>query len=243
MFDTLFYQPILNLLVFLYDVIPGQDLGVSIIFLTIIIKAILFPLSKKSLKGQKELQEIQPKVEELKKKYKDNKEEMGRKMMELYKEHNVNPFSSCLPLLIQLPFLIAVFQVFRRGFGEQSLAMVYSFISTPDHINQIAFGFVDLAQPNVVLAALAGISQFWQTKMLMNKKPAIKADASKDEDMMATMNKQMMYMMPVLTVFIGLTLPGGLTFYWFLTTILTVFQQMFLFKKNEKPENELEEAK
>ncbi|MDA3839951.1 MAG: YidC/Oxa1 family membrane protein insertase [Patescibacteria group bacterium] len=233
MFQTFFYQPVLNLLIYLYNIVPGNDLGVAIILLTIIIKLLLLPLSKKSIKSQKELQEIQPKVEELKKEYKDNKEEMGKKMMALYKEHKVNPFSSCLPLLIQLPFLIAVFQVFRKGFSDETLSLVYPFIANPGHINQLAFGFIDLSVRNIPLAVLAGASQFWQTKMMMTKKAPIVSTGAKDENMMAMMNKQMMYMMPALTVFIGITLPGGLTFYWFLTTLFTVFQQLYIFKREE----------
>lgn len=234
MFETIFYQPILNLLVFLYNVVPGHDLGLVIILITIIIKLILLPLSKKSIKSQKELQDLQPKIDELKKKYADNKEEMGRAMMELYKEHKVNPFSSCLPLLIQLPFLYAVFMVFRDGLSNESLALVYPFIDRPEAINHIAFGFLDLAKSNVYLAVAAGLAQFYQTKMMMTKKAEIKAKEAQDENMMAMMNKQMLYFMPVLTVFIGLTLPGGLTLYWFVTTLLTVLQQLYIFKNKDK---------
>jgi len=233
MFQTFFYQPVLNLLIFLYNIVPFNDLGVAIILLTLIIKLLLLPLSKKSIKSQKELQDIQPKVEQLKIDYKDNKEEMGKKMMALYKEHNVNPFSSCLPLIIQLPFLIAVFRVFRVGFSDSTLSLIYSFVSNPGHINQTAFGFLDLSVRSIPLAFLAGAAQFWQTKMMMTKKAPIQTEGAKDENMMAMMNKQMMYMMPLLTIFIGFTLPGGLTFYWFLTTLFTVFQQHYLFSKKE----------
>ena len=157
-------------------------------------------------------------------------------MMALYKEHKVNPFSSCLPLLIQLPFLIAVFRVFRVGFSDSTLSLIYPFIANPGHINQQAFGFIDLSTRNIPLAVLAGAAQFWQTKMMMTKKAPANTDGAKDENMMAMMNKQMMYMMPALTVFIGITLPGGLTFYWFLTTLFTVFQQHYLFNKKENTE-------
>jgi len=156
---------------------------------------------------------------------------MGRAMLEIYKENKVNPFSSCLPLLIQLPFLWAVFRVFRNGFAGNSLDLVYSFISRPESINNVAFGFLELAKPNIYLAILAGLAQFWQAKMMVTKKPAIKASGAKDENMMAIMNKQMVYFMPFLTVFIGLTLPGGLTLYWFVTTLLTALQQLYVFKK------------
>jgi YidC/Oxa1 family membrane protein insertase len=238
MFETFFYQPILNLVIFLYDIIPGNDLGVAIIVLTIIIKLLLLPLSKIAITSQKALQDLQPKLEELKKKHKDNKEAMSKEMMKLYKENKVNPLSSCLPLLIQLPFLWAVFRVFRNGFENGTLDLVYSFISRPDSINYISFGFIDLSVRNIPIAVLAGVAQFWQTKMMMTKRSAVKSPGAKDEDMMAIMNKQMLYFMPILTVVIGIQFPGGLALYWLTTTILTGVQQYYLFNITNKNKEE-----
>ena len=230
-FQTIFYQPILNLLVFLYNTISFQDLGLAIIFLTLIIKAILWPLSQKSIKAQKYLQDLQPKIKELQTKYKDDKQQQSIAMMQLYKEHKINPFSSCLPLLVQLPFLFAVFKVFRDGLGNK-LDLVYPFLYKPETINTLAFGFLDLSKPNIYLAILAGLAQFWQAKMMMSKRPTVKTPGAKDEDMAAIMNKQMLYFMPALTIFIGWTLPGGLTMYWFIVTLLTAVQQLYVFKKH-----------
>jgi len=232
-FQTFFYQPVLNLLVFLYNIIPGNDLGIAIILLTIVIKLVLLPLSKQSIKSQKALQDLQPKIEEIKKKHSKNKEEMGRAMMQLYKDNKVNPLSSCLPLFLQLPFLFAVFRVFRDGFANGSLELVYPFIYKPENLNPIAFGFFDLSVPSPVLAVMAGAAQYWQTKMFMAKKPEVKNKGAQDENMMTIMNKQMMYMMPILTIFIGLTFPGGLALYWLTTTVLTALQQMYIFKKDK----------
>lgn len=243
MFQTLFYQPILNLLICLYNIVPGNDFGVAIIALTIIIKLILLPLSKKSLKSQKALQDLQPKVEELKKKYSKNKEKLGRAMMKLYKENKVNPLSSCLPLLIQMPFLYAVFWVFRDGFDNGSLDLVYSFISRPESIDTVSLGFIDLAKKNPTIAILAGAAQYWQSKMLMAKRPKAKNNIVKkagDMDMAAIMNKQMIYFMPIITVFIGMSFPGGLALYWLVTTVLTGVQQLFIFKKKEKKDDIIE---
>lgn len=236
-FQTFFYQPILNLLVFLYNTVSFQDLGLAIIFLTVVIKAILWPLSQKSIKAQKSLQDLQPKINEIKEKYKDDKQQQGQAMIQLYKDHKINPFSSCLPLLIQLPFLWAVFQVFRDGLNNK-LSLVYPFINKPETINTFAFGFLDLSKPNIYLAILAGLAQFWQAKMMMAKKVAIKSEGSKDEEMAAIMNKQMLYFMPALTVFIGWTLPGGLTMYWFVVTLLTALQQLIVFKKHNKEQGQ-----
>lgn len=233
-FQAIFYQPILNLLVFLYNILPGHDIGLAIIIMTVIIKLVLLPLSKQSIKSQKSLQNLQPKIDELKKKYADNKEEQGRAMMQLYKQEKVNPFSSCLPLLIQLPFFYAVFRVFSDGLSGKSLGLVYSFISRPELINPVSLGLVDLSKPNVALAILAGLAQFWQAKMMTTKRPEVKGNGAKDEDMMAMMNKQMLYFMPILTVVIGVTFPGGLALYWLVTTLLTALQQLYLFKQKEK---------
>jgi YidC/Oxa1 family membrane protein insertase len=228
-FQIIFYQPILNLLIYLYNTVAYRDLGVAILILTILIRLILWPLSQKSIKSQKALQELQPKINEIKKKYPDNKQEQGQAMIDLYKNNNVNPFSSCLPLLIQLPFLIAVFQVFRDGLTNH-LTLLYPFVANPGPLNTLGFGFLDLSKANIYLAVLAGLAQFVQAKMMLSKqvKPV---GGAQDEDMPAIMNKQMLFFMPALTIFIGFSMPGGLTFYWFLTTALTVLQQLIIFKK------------
>ena len=230
-YHTILYQPLFNLLVWFYDIIPLHDIGLAIIAITIVIKIVLYPFSLKSIKAQKALQELQPKINELKIKYKDNPGEMTKATMALYKTEKVSPFSSCLPLLIQLPFFIAVYNVFRKGLTNgQSLDILYSFIKNPGSINPMFFGLVNLAQPNFVLAILAGFSQYWVSKMLVTKKQPAVAGA-KDEDMAAMMNKQMLYFMPLITIFIGLSLPAGLTLYWFITTVLTGAQQIYMFRK------------
>jgi len=239
-FQTVFYQPILNLLVFLYNIIPGHDIGLVIIALTIILKLLLLPLSRQSIKSQKALQELQPKIEELKRKYSDKKEELGKATMLLYKENKINPLSSCLPLLIQMPFLFAVFQVFQNGLSNGSLDLVYSFINKPEAINTITFGAVDLAQRNITLAVLAGLAQFWQSKMLTSKRPALKTTDSKDEDMASIMNKQMTYFMPLITIIIGISFPGGLALYWLVTTLLSGLQQIYIFHKKNTDNSVIE---
>lgn len=229
-FTIVFYQPILNLLVYLYNTISFHDLGLAIIFLTAVLKLILWPLGRSAIKSQKSLQDLQPKINELKKEYGNDKTALSRATMDLYKNNKVNPFSSCLPLLIQLPFLIAVYRVFRDGVNNK-LDYVYSFIARPEAINLVSFGFLDLGKPSIPLAVLAGLAQFWQAKMMITKQPVVKTPGSKDESMAAIMNKQMLYFMPAITIFIGISLPGGLTLYWFVLTLLTVLQQLVTFRK------------
>lgn len=229
-FQTVFYQPVLSLLVFLYNQVG--DLGIAIILLTILIKIILWPLSQKSIKSQAEMQSLQPKLNDLKKKYKDDKAALGQATMELYKEHKINPMSSCLPLLIQLPFLYGVFRALRVGL-TQDLNLVYPFITPPSDLSFMSFG-VDLGQRVVVLAVLAGLAQFIQSKMMLKKQPKTsEATTGGVEEMSAIMSKQMVYMFPVMTIIFGLSLPGGLTLYWLMFTLLTAFQQLVVQKKKD----------
>jgi len=232
-FNTILYQPLFNLLIWLYNIL-GQDIGLAIIGLTVLTKLVLYPLSLQAIKAQKSLSTLQPKIEELKVKYKDQKEVMSEELMKLYQENKINPLSSCLPILIQLPILIAVYQVFMKGLGSEGLENLYPFVANPGHINSVFLGFLDLSKANIVLAILAGLAQFWQARMMPMAKPTVKTPGSRDEGMASMMNKQMLYFMPLITVVIGASLPGGLTLYWFLTTILTIAQQYFYFRKGKE---------
>jgi len=133
-------------------------------------------------------------------------------------------------MLIQLPILIALYMVLRDGLTSVNLDKnLYSFVFNPGHIDTVTLGLFDLQKPAWVLAILAALAQFWQTKSMSRKQPPKQAGAgSKDEGMMATMNKQMLYMMPILTFVIGLSLPAGLTLYWFFSTLLMGLQQVIL---------------
>lgn len=232
-YHTIIYQPLFNLLVWLYTIIPGHDIGIAIILLTIVVKIVLYPLSFQSIRSQKALQVLQPKLDVLKNTHRDSKEALARATMELYKQEKVNPLSSCLPLLIQLPVFIALYQVLQKGLGTTDFSMLYPFIANPGMLHPISFGMLDLSKPAAVLAVLAGAAQFWQTKMLVHK-PQPKIEGSKDESVTAIMNKQMLYVMPAMTIFIGLKFPAGLSLYWLVTTVLTALQQVVMFRKKKE---------
>jgi YidC/Oxa1 family membrane protein insertase len=224
-FTVTIYQPLYNLLVWLYNVLPGADIGIAIIVLTILIKGLLFPLTFKQLKSQKEMQEIQPLIKEIQAKYKDDKEKLAQELMGVYKEHNVNPFASCLPLIVQLPIFIGLFQVLRNGFGEVNGDILYSFVANPGMIDPMFLGLIDLSTVFFPLVILASIAQYFQMKFTIGRrvdKSVRKESGAMDEDMTARMNKSMMYMMPVVTLIIGTTLPAGLMLYWLATTLLTI---------------------
>lgn len=232
-FQAILYQPIFNAFVGLYNLIP--DVGVVVLIITVIIKVVLYPLTSSSIKSQKALTDLQPKMEALKKEYKGDQQKIAQETMKLYKENKVNPLSSCLPLLIQLPILIALYYVLRMALSDApNYSLLYPFVSQPEMIKTLSLGFIELGKVSPVLAVLAGGAQFWQAKMMSTKRPPkVAGEGGKDEGMASMMNKQMLYMMPVLTVVIGFQLPGGLTLYWFLSTLFMALQQLVVFKKKD----------
>lgn len=234
LFHTLFYLPLFNTLIFLYTILPIKDMGIAIIALTILVRLLLWPLTEKQIAIQKAMKKLQPKLNEIKEKYKNDRIKQGEETMRLYKENNANPASSCLPLLIQLPILFAMYEAFRKGLEQTALADVYSFITKPETINAHFLSLIDLTKPFILLAVLAALAQFWQAKMMTagSPRPETSKDGAKDEAFQAALGKQMVYMMPILTVFIGWKLPAGVMLYWLTSTLMMGVQQMVELRKN-----------
>ena len=233
-FNLILSQPIFNGFVALYNLIP--DAGIVILIVTVIIKMALYPMTNKSIKAQKALTDLQPKLDKIKEEHKGDQQRIAKETMTLYKENKVNPFGSCLPLLIQLPVFIALYWVLRETLmaGGADFSNLYSFVSNPGEINSITLGFFDLSKNSLVLALLAGGAQFLQARMFSKKRsPSAAGKGGKDENMTAMMNKQMTYFMPFITVIIGYQLPAGLALYWFLSTLLTALQQVLIFRKDK----------
>ncbi len=235
-FYIILYQPLFNSLVALYNYIPGHDFGIAIIFLTIIIRIILFPISVKSVNSQRGLQKLQPKIQEVQKKYKDDKEKQAKEILALYKSEKINPFSGLLLALIQLPILLALYRVFWNGLNPKELATLYSFISNPKHINALFLHIIDLSKPNLILAILAGLTQYFQTKMLLPKNTPSTGGQNKEADFSQAMQKQMVYFLPIFTVIILINLPSALGLYWTISGLFSIIQQYLIFKKDNKPE-------
>jgi YidC/Oxa1 family membrane protein insertase len=221
-FKNLLVYPLLNLLVFFYNFIP--DIGIVIILLTVLVRLALLPSFHKSLKHQKALQDLQPKMNEIRETHKDDKEKQAKALMELYAAHKVNPLSSCLPLLIQLPILIALYQVFIQSLNGQNLEGIYSFIVRPEQIDPMFLNFINLKDKNVWMPAIAAVLQYFQGRLSMPKTQAT-------DSMSKMMSYQMMYMFPILTLFIGLQFPAGLTLYWIVTTLFGIAQQYYILRK------------
>jgi YidC/Oxa1 family membrane protein insertase len=243
-FHTLIYQPLYNILIFLYNIVPGADFGISIILITLILRLALMPIYKKQIESQQKLQEMQPKIKELQNKYKDDKERQTKELMQFYKDNKTNPFSGCLPLIIQLIFLIGIYRILIT-ISENGLVVdpkeLYSFVSNPGNINQMFIGFFDLTKASPLFAILAAIAQYFQTKMLMQKQPAKTTTPSENgmPDISQIMGKQMLYLGPLLTLFIGIKFPAGLSLYWLASTLFMLIQQIYMEKGKKKQGAEL----
>src|SRR4030042_2639385 len=158
--NKILYKPLFNALVLLYQYLPGKDFGIAVIALTLVIRLILYPLMAKSIKSQKVLTELQPKIKEIQEKYKNDKEKQARETMALYQKEKINPFGGCLPLIIQLPILIALYRVFWKGLQPEAMEKLYSFVPNPGIIDPTFLGFLNLADPNFIEAIVAGIAQY-----------------------------------------------------------------------------------
>ncbi|MBU4204726.1 YidC/Oxa1 family membrane protein insertase [Patescibacteria group bacterium] len=235
-FDLTLYQPLFNFLVLLYNYLPGRDFGVAVIVLTLIIRLVLYPSSAKSIKTQKILNEIQPKIKEIQKKYKDDKEKQVKETMGLYKQAKINPFSGFLSTFIQLPLLIALYRVFWRGFQTEELVNLYSFVPNPGFINATFLGMIDLSKPNIILAVLAGALQFVQTKTMLAKN---KGATDKTSGFAKTMQKQMVFFFPFLTIIILLRLPSALGLYWVIGSLFLITEQYIINKKRIAKETKI----
>ena len=227
-FNEILYRPLFNGLVFFYNIIPGNDLGIAIILLTTLIRFILYPLSKKAIQSQKAMAKLQPEIKEIQKKYK-NKEEQARAMIGIYQKYRISPMSGCLPILIQLPILIALYRVFITGLDPEKLNVLYSFIERPEALNVMFLGIIDLGQRSIFLAVLAGFFQFIQSKMIMPKRTNVQKKDFKmgGLDFSSMMGQQMTYLMPLLTIFIAWSLPAALPLYWIVITLFGIIQQYF----------------
>jgi YidC/Oxa1 family membrane protein insertase len=248
-FNIIVYKPIYNLLIMVYNQLPWHDFGVAIILVTLLIKFILWPINKKQIESQKKMQELQPKIKAVQDKHKNDKEKQSKAIMELYKEQKTNPLSGCLPMIIQLVFLIAFYRVLYNISSNNMTvdsSQLYSFVTNPGQINQYFLGIIDLSKgldiknltwsdlPQIILVVMAALSQYVQTKMLMSKqenKAPESEKKGKETDFAQSMSKQMLYLGPLLTLFIGFRLPAGLSLYWLVSTVFTIGQQKYIEKK------------
>ncbi|BDU51497.1 YidC/Oxa1 family membrane protein insertase [Haliovirga abyssi] len=192
---------------YLYGILGNW--GLAIIGVTLLIKIILFPLTLKQDKSMKGMKKIQPEVDKIREKYKDNPQELNVKVMELYKEHKVNPLGGCLPVVLQLPILWGLFGVLRKTGADALIPANTHFLIWNLTAND----------PTYILPILNGIVAFLQQKVMGQG---------------GTGNKQMQmmtYTMPIFMVFISMSMPSGLQIYWVTSSLISFLQQYYIMKK------------
>lgn len=227
--ETLLYEPFVNFLAFLISIIPGGDVGIAVIILTIIVKTVLSPLAHKSLQSQAKMNALAPHLNDIKASG-VTKEEQAKKTFELYKKHKTNPFSGCLLMLVQIPIIFALYYVFFRGM-EFSSDVLYSFIKVPEQVNMMFLGLIDISGKSMILAVIAGATQFLQAHFTP-KPPTPPGDGN---DFAASFSKsmhlQMKYFFPIVVTVIAYTISGAIALYWATSNIYSTLQQVYVNKK------------
>ena len=256
MWHTLFYQPLVNALILAYQFF-GQNLGLAIIALTVFIRGALSPLTLPSIKSAQKLRSLQPELDKLKAKHGKDRQQLAQAQLELYKQHGVNPASGCLPQIIQIIILIALFQAFNqvlRANGDivsnLNQVLYQSLQLSQDTVINTRFLYLDLTQPDLfsipplkifsftlnklpgIFLIAAAVIQFFSSKLMMPAARATEAKAEKTtektDDMAAAMQQQMLYLMPLMTLLIGFRFPSGLVLYWLTFSLFMLFQQLWL---------------
>lgn len=232
MFNTFILIPLTNSLVFLTSFLWG-NIGLAVIILTILVKFVLLPFSYSTTKNQIAIKKIQPLIDDIKKKHPDSTEQT-KKIMELYKEHNTNPLSGCLPLLIQLPIIVGLYQVFLKGVSVDP-ALLYSFVHAPEQLSNMFLG-LNMTDKSILVALIAGITQYFQLKLspsFQNTTSGVSTDTSPDMQtvMMENMQKTMKYSLPVMITFFAAIVPAAVALYWVTSNIFMIGQEYWINKK------------
>ncbi len=238
LFRTFITKPLLNLLIIIASVTWEYNLGIAIIILTLIVKLVLFFPTQHAMEGQRKMQLVQPKMDELRAKHKENPKKLQEETMKLWKENKVNPMQSCLPMLIQFPVLIGLFFVIRDG---SVLALSQHLLYGPHANLTWTFGmhflWMDLAKPNIiVMPALLVLLQFFQMKLsfAMQKKKQVQPEKKEKQAMsqQEVQQKVMMYGLPFMIGFFALQFPAAVSLYWAVSTVFAIVQQLFVNRKN-----------
>ncbi|MCF7917679.1 YidC/Oxa1 family membrane protein insertase [Candidatus Gracilibacteria bacterium] len=242
LFRTIVSKPLFNLLVFLADTLPGHPLGWSIVIMTLLVRLALFIPNQKAMRSQREMQKLQPKMEEIKKQHGKNQQMVAMKTMELYKTHKISPFSSCLPMLLQMPFLIGVYYIVRDGLSPSLSYLLYSFQQSVDLslVNNDFYGLDLSIKGPIYLAVLVGLTQWGAVKLslISAKKKQAKHEGDKPivPNQMQQMNTIMLWVMPVMIGFFTTSFPAGVGIYWLTSTLFGIAQQKYVNWQLDQPQ-------
>jgi YidC/Oxa1 family membrane protein insertase len=250
LWHVLLYQPLVNALILLYGVL-FHNFGLAIIVLTIIIRAIMIPLTLPSMRAAQKMRELSPELEKLKKKFKNDRQGLASAQMELYRRHGANPAAGCLPQIVQLIVLVALYQAFINVLKtdgdiiQKINAVLYPQLRllVDTQINTHFF-WLDLNKPDLIqipglpvplpglFLVASAVVQFFSSKLMSPVVAAAKKEAAKTpektDDMATMMQTQMLYMFPLMTILIGYSFPSGLVLYWLTFSVFTTGQQLLV---------------
>jgi YidC/Oxa1 family membrane protein insertase len=226
-YNEILFRPLFNLLVGITNVLPSHNIGISILAVTLVVRLLLLPpaihQARQMQSNQKKMSDLKDELKKIQQRFKNDATKKAEATMQLYR--------GCLPLLIQLPILIALYRVFLVGMGPDTFLFLYSFVGQPDTV-ALTFVGIDLTKASLLLGIIAGLGQFVLMKSVSPSSSAnLPSSNEQSAQMMASMQKNMMYIFPVMTVFIALQLPAALSLYWVASTIFGIVQQYF-FKKH-----------
>ncbi len=231
LYHAFFFNPLYNFLILLFNLFPWADAGLMVIVLTILVRLLLFPLSRKAVLTQLKMNSIAPEIAEIKAKHANNSEAQARETFALYKEKGVNPFSGIVVILIQIPLIFALYRIFLH-ISEIDTSVLYSFMSAPAHIDTIFLGFLDVSGKSIILALLAAVSTFLQLYFsTQNQAPSTAAKGSFGEGLAKSMQTQMKYFFPVMVFFISYNISAVIALYWLTTNLFSIGQEYFI-KRN-----------
>ena len=234
-FHVAIFAPLYNGLVFLVDILPTHDVGIAVIILTIIVRFILFPLSKKAVEAQMAMKKIAPEIEVLKVKHKDNREAQSKAIFALYKERGIQPFAGLAIVLLQLPILIGLYWVFANGgLPVVDTTALYSFVHPPVAVNMEFLGIINMSSRSIFLAVLSAITQFIYTRLSMG--PAATKDPSPVEsslsnDMAKSFDMQARYVLPIMIGVIAFSISAAAPLYWTTSNLFMIAQELLSGKR------------
>ncbi len=236
--ETIIYEPLYNSLVFILNHIPGHYAWVAVIVLTVFIRVLLFPVYQRIIKSQKALREAQPIIKEIQEKYKDDKQVLAVKVMEVYKDKKVNPFSMIGYLIfVQIPIFLGLYFVFAKGLILHQ-GVLYSFVHFPETINTFLFNIDLLTKGSFVIAILAGAAQYVHSRSTLALQPEIPKRTQGvmpnfQDELQRSLRFQTLYFIPILITVTAYYFSAAIGLYWIVNSLFSIAQEKFIQRKNQ----------
>lgn len=237
LFNALVHTPLYNALVYIISVVPHADVGLAVIALTVLVKLILFPLARRASLTQARVRAITPQIEELKERYKDDKQTQTLEIIKLYKENGIKMSTSFLVMLIQLPVILGLYWIFYKG-GLPTIdtSILYSFMPAldTDTINMQFLGIIDMAGRSLSIAILAGLSQFFYSTLVMPKPKPRGENPTLKEDLAHSMHLQMKFVMPIVIAGVAYFISAAVALYWATSNIFMILQELIVQREHKR---------